>query len=140
MYCYDGFTVKTEPDYREMIAKEREIEEVYCEVYDEKDIAMQRCLMDFNMMPNFEYEENSVDSIENGIKNIIDGNISFLELRKKEQLFNRQSELFYRAIDVLKTLAGDDIRRTLSDALCMTEDEIEDALSGPEQKEGINLM
>ena len=140
MYCYDGFTVKTEPDYREMIAKEREIEEVYCEVYDEKDIAMQRCLVDFNMMPNFEYEENSVDSIENGIKNIIDGNISFLELRKKEQLFNRQSELFYRAIDVLKTLAGDDIRRTLSDALCMTEDEIEDALSEPEQKEGINLM
>ena len=140
MYCYDGFTVKTEPDYREMLAKEREIEEVYCEVYDEKDIAMQRCLMDFNMMPNFEYEENSVDSIENGIKNIIDGNISFLELRKKEQLFNRQSELFYRAIDVLKTLAGDDIRRTLSDALGMTEDEIEDALSEPEQKEGINLM
>ena len=139
---YDGYEIRVEPDYKEAISKGDEIEELHCEVYDEKDVEMENCLLDFNMMPCFEYDENTVESIEKGIRRMVDNEYSYLELRRKEQLFNRQLELFYRAIEFLKVSQGEDIRRTLSVNLDMTDEEIDDALSEPtvEQTEGINLL
>lgn len=139
---YDGYVIKVEPDYKEMISNGDEIEELYCEVYDEKDVDMKNCLLDFNMMQCFEYDENTVESIEMGIKRMVENEYSFLQLSKKEQVFNRQSELFYRAIEFLKVSQGEDVRRTLSINLGMTDEEIDDALSDQdmEQDEGMKLM
>ena len=139
---YAGYVIVTEPDYKTALEQQEPPEDLYCMVYDEADTSQNCCLMDFPMTQAIEYEESTVDSIEEGIKNAIDNNLSFLELGKKERLFQRQSTLFHRAIDLLKTLDGDDIRRTLSNTLGMTDAEIDDALSEPtaEQTEGINML
>lgn len=144
MFRYDGYIIKTTPDYEEALKKGENIEELVCEVYEESDTELRNCLSEFNMMHCFEYKENTVNEIENGIKNIIDSDCSYLELKVKQGKFERQSELFYRAIEYIKeSVGGPDVAATLSKCLGMTDEEIKDALEyEPEidENQGIEMM
>lgn len=133
MFRYGGYVIKTNPDYETAIENGDEIAEIWCEVYAETDTEFKHCLNEFNMMPCFEYAENTVSEIENGIKNIIDNDSSYLELQIKSKKFERQSELFWRAVEYIKeSIGGNDIETTLSEALGMTDEEIAETLGESE--------
>ena len=111
------------------------------EVYEESDSEFKHCLNEFNMMPCFEYAENTVSEIENGIKNIIDNDSSYLELQIKSKKFERQSELFWRAVEYIKqSIGGSDIETTLSEVLGMTDEEIEETLGESEVQQDDIIM
>ena len=133
MFRYGGYVIKTNPDYEKEIENGNEIAEIWCEVYAEADTEFKHCLNEFNMMPCFEYAENTVSEIENGIKNIIDNDSSYLELQIKSKKFERQSELFWRAVEYIKeSISGSDIETTLSECLGMTDEEIAEVLGESE--------
>lgn len=144
MFRYDGYVIKTTPDYEEALKKGEDIGEIVCEVYAESDTEFKKCLNEFNMMQCFEYKENTVSEIENGIKNIIDADSSYLELKVKQDKFDRQSALFYRAVEFIKeSVGGDDVEMTLKLCLGMTDEEIKETLDGlneQEESQGIEMM
>lgn len=141
MFRYDGYVIKTTPDYKEALRKGKDIEELVCEVYQESDTELKICLNEFNMMQCFEYGENTEREIENGIMNIIDSDSSYLELKVKQSKFDRQSELFYRAIEYIKeSMGGNDVETTLSKCLGMSDEEIKETLDNlNEQEENQNI-
>lgn len=141
MFKYDGYVIKTTPDYKEALRKGKDIEELVCEVYQESDTELKICLNEFNMMQCFEYGENTEREIENGIMNIIDSDSSYLELKVKQSKFDRQSELFYRAIEYIKeSMGGNDVEATLSECLGMSDEEIKETLDNlNEQEENQNI-
>ena len=102
MFKYDGYVVKTTPDYKKAIKNGDDFEELRCEVYQESDKNMEKCLNEFNMMPGFEFKERTVVEIENGIMNIMNNDRAYLELQVKQGKFERHSQLFYRAVELSK--------------------------------------
>ena len=144
MFKYDGYVIKTTPDYKEALRKGKDIEELVCEVYQESDTELKICLNEFNMMQCFEYGENTEGEIENGIMNIIDSDSSYLELKVKQSKFDRQSELFYRAIEYIKeSMGGNDVEATLSECLGMSDEEIKETLDNlnvQEENQNIEMI
>lgn len=144
MFKYDGYVIKTAPDYKEALRKGKDIEELVCEVYQESDTELKICLNEFNMMQCFEYGENTEREIENGIMNIIDSDSSYLELKVKQSKFDRQSELFYRAIEYIKeSMGGNDVEATLSECLGMSDEEIKETLDNlnvQEENQNIEMI
>ena len=141
MFRYGRYVINTNPDYEKAIENGDDIAEIWCEVYAETDTEFKHCLSEFNMMPCFEYAENTVSEIENGIKNIIDNDSSYLELQIKSKKFERQSELFWRAVEYIKqSIGGGDIETTLSEALGMTDEEIAEVLGESEIQQDNMIM
>lgn len=144
MFKYDGYVVKTIPDYKKAIKNGDNFEELRCEVYQESDKNMERCLNEFNMMPGFEFKERTVVEIENGIMNIMNNDRAYLELQVKQGKFERHSQLFYRAVEFIKeSMGGDDVENTLKLCLGMTDEEIKETLDGlneQEEAQGIEMM
>lgn len=141
MFKYDGYIIKTTPDYKDALEKSEDIEVLDCEVYAESDAELKNCLMKFNMAQGFEYSENTVYEIENGIKNVIDSDDSYLELQIKQNKFDRQSELFYRAVEFIKeSVGGEDIETTLKLCLGMTDEEINETLGALNEPEETSEM
>lgn len=145
MFEYDGYIIETTPDYKEALKNGIEIEELVCKVYSASDTELKNCLNEFNMMRSFEYKEDTANEIENGIKNIIDSDCSYLELKLKQEKFERQSTLFYRAIDFIKqSMGSEDVETTLKLCIGMTDDEIKETLDSLQemdenQEEGIKM-
>ena len=136
MFKYDGYIIKTTPDYKEALEKGEEIEELVCEVYAASDTELKNCLNEFNMMQGFEYKKKTAMEIENGIMNIINSDSSYLELQVKQGKFNRQTALFQKAIEFIKESVGlDDVETTLKLCLGMTDEEIKDALNSLDRAE-----
>lgn len=144
MFKYDGYVVKTIPDYKKAIKNGENFEELRCEVYQESDKNMEKCLNEFNMMPGFEFKERTVIEIENGIMNIMNDDRAYLELQVKQGKFERHSQLFYRAVEFIKeSVGGDDVEMTLKLCLGMTDEEIKETLDGlneQEESQGIEMM
>ena len=136
MFEYDGYIIKTTPDYKEALEKGEEIEELVCEVYAVSDTELKNCLNEFNMLQSFEYKDNTVMEIENGIMNIINSDLSYLELQVKQGRFNRQTELFQKAVEFIKESVGmDNVEATLKLCLGMTDEEIKDTLNSLDRAE-----
>ena len=143
MFEYDGYVIKTTPDYKEALKKGNEIDELVCEVYSASDTEFKNCLNEFNMMRSFEYREDTENEIETGIKNIIDSDSLYLELKMKQEKFERQSTYFYRAVGFIKqSMGGEDIENTLRLCIGMTDDEIKETLeelNEQEKTQGIEM-
>lgn len=130
MMKYDGYIIKTKPDYNSAIRCGKAVDEISCEVYDENDKEFEHCLGDFNMMIGFEFQDSTVKDIESGIKKMIDADWAYYQLEKKEAGFKRTEELFYRLINHMRVTLGDDETKSiLQKEIDMTEAEIQDALS-----------
>ncbi len=75
-------------------------------------------------MDGFEYDESTVESIEEGIEKMMEESFSFYELQRREAEFNRADELLARSISYIAELSGtEDLRETLIEKLDMTEEE-----------------
>lgn len=130
MMKYDGYIIKTKPDYKSAIRRGKAVDEISCEVYDENDKEFEHCLGDFNMMIGFEFQDSTVKDIESGIKKMIDNDWAYYQLEKKGVGFKRTEELFYRLINHMRVTLGDDETKSiLQKEIDMTEAEIQDALS-----------
>lgn len=130
MMKYDGYIIKTKPDYKSAISRGKEVDEIFCEVYDENDKEFEHCLGDFNMMIGFEFQNSTVNDIEHGIEKSIDDDWAYYQLEKKEVGFKRTEELFYRLIDHMKITLGDnDAELVLQKEIGMTEAEVKDVFS-----------
>lgn len=141
MIKYSGYLINTEPDYKEMIKKGEEITDLWCSVYDENDEQMEHCLGEFNMMLGYEFPESTVESIEQGLYQVINDDYPAFELERRNKELMRTEELFHRAINFMKTTLGEEgLEGILEKELGMTEDEIENALSAPEQNEEIKML
>lgn len=141
MIKYSGYLINTEPDYKEMIEKGIEIDNLWCTVYDENDEQMEHCLGEFNMMCGYEFMEETAESIEQGIYQIINDDYPAFELERRNKELMRTQELFHRAINFMKTTLGEEgLEGILEKELGMTEDEIENALSEQEQNEEIKML
>ena len=141
MIKYSGYLINTEPDYKEMISKGEGVTDLWCSVYDENDEQMEHCLGEFNMMCGYEFMEETAESIEQGIYQIINDDYASFELERRNKELMRTQELFHRAINFMKTTLGEErLEGILEKELGMTEDEIENALSAPEQNEEIKML
>lgn len=141
MIKFDGFVIKVEPDYKERIEKGIEIDELWCEVYQESDTEFKYKLGDFNMMQGFEYKEATVEAIESGIKRMVETDWSSYQLEIKTLELDRMKELLGNAVEYIKeSVNSEDIDTTLKICIGMTDDEIKSLESLSEvQEEGMNL-
>ena len=141
MIKFDGLVIKVEPDYKERIEKGIEIDELWCEVYQESDTEFKHKLGDFNMMQGFEYKEATVEAIESGIKRMIETDWSSYQLEIKTLELDRMKELLGNAVEYIKeSVNSEDIDTTLKICIGMTDDEIKSIESLSEvQEEGMNL-
>ena len=142
MIKFDGLVIKVEPDYKYRIEKGIEIDELWCEVYQESDTQFKHKLGDFNMTQGFEYDEESVESIEKGIKKMIENDWSSYQLEIKTLEIDRMKDILKNAVEYVKeTVDSDDFIRVLKFCFGMNHEEI-DSLNAEvkeEQHEGINL-
>ena len=141
MIKFDGLVIKVEPDYKDRIEKGIEIDELWCEVYQESDTQFKHKLGDFNMTQGFEYDEESVESIEKGIKKMIENDWSSYQLEIKTLELERTRELLGNAVEYIKeSVNSEDLDTALKICIGMTDDEIKSFESSSEvQEEGINL-
>lgn len=141
MIKFDGLVIKVEPDYKERIEKGIEIDELWCEVYQESDTEFKHKLGDFNMMQGFEYKEATVEAIESGIKRMVETDWSSYQLEIKTLELDRMKELLGNAVEYIKeSVNSEDIDTTLKICIGMTDDEIKSFESLSEvQEEGMNL-
>ena len=142
MIKFDGLVIKVEPDYKDRIEKGIEIDELWCEVYQESDTEFKHKLGDFNMMQNFEYEEESVEAIEKGIKQMVEKDWSSYQLEIRTLELDRMKEILKNAVEyVRESVDADDFIRVLKFCFGMNHEEI-DSLNenaSEEQNQGINL-
>jgi len=138
---FDGLVIKVEPDYKERIEKGIEIDELWCEVYQESDTEFKHKLGDFNMMQGFEYKEATVEAIESGIKRMVETDWSSYQLEIKTLELDRMKELLGNAVEYIKeSVNSEDIDTALKICIGMTDDEIKSLESLSEvQEEGMNL-
>ena len=142
MIKFDGLVIKVEPDYKDRIEKGIEIDELWCEVYQESDTEFKHKLGDFNMMQNFEYDDESVESIEKGIKQMVESDWSSYQLEIKILELDRMKQILGNAVEYIKeSVNSEDLNHVLKICIGMTEDEInslnEDVAE--EQNQGMNL-
>ena len=142
MIKFDGLVIKVEPDYKDRIEKGIEIEELWCEVYQESDTEFKHKLGDFNMMQNFEYDDESVESIEKGIKQMVESDWSSYQLEIKILELDRMKQILGNAVEYIKeSVNSEDLNHVLKICIGMTDDEInslnEDVAE--EQNQGMNL-
>ena len=141
MIKFDGLVIKVEPDYKERIEKGIEIDELWCEVYQESDTEFKHKLGDFNMMQGFEYKEATVEAIESGIKRMVETDWSSYQLEIKTLELDRMKELLGNAVEYIKeSVNSEDIDTALKICIGMTDDEIKSLESLSEvQEEGMSL-
>ena len=141
MIKFEGLVIKVEPDYKYRIEKGIEIDELWCEVYQESDTQFKHKLGDFNMTQGFEYDEESVESIEKGIKKMIENDWSSYQLEIKTLELERTRELLGNAVEYIKeSVNSEDLDTALKICIGMTDDEIKSLESSSEvQEEGMNL-
>ena len=142
MIKFDGLVIKVEPDYKDRIEKGIEIDELWCEVYQESDTEFKHKLGDFNMMQNFEYDDESVESIEKGIKQMVESDWSSYQLEIKILELDRMKQILGNAVEYIKeSVNSDDLNHVLKICLGMTDDEINSLNEEvtEEQNEGMNL-
>ena len=141
MIKFDGLVIKVEPDYKERIEKGIEIDELWCEVYQESDTEFKHKLGDFNMMQGFEYKEATVEAIESGIKRMVETDWSSYQLEIKTLELDRMKDLLGNAVEYIKeSVNSEDIDTALKICIGMTDDEIKSLESLSEvQEEGMNL-
>ena len=142
MIKFDGLVIKVEPDYKDRIEKGIEIDELWCEVYQESDTEFKHKLGDFNMMQNFEYDDESVESIEKGIKQMVERDWSSYQLEIKILEIDRMRQILGNAVEYIKeSVNSEDLNHVLKICIGMTDDEInslnEDVAE--EQNGGMNL-
>lgn len=142
MIKFDGLVIKVEPDYKDRIEKGIEIDELWCEVYQESDTEFKHKLGDFNMMQNFEYDDESVESIEKGIKQMVERDWSSYQLEIKILELDRMKQILENAVEYIKeSVNSEDLNHVLKICIGMTDDEInslnEDVAE--EQNQGMNL-
>ena len=142
MIKFDGLVIKVEPDYKDRIEKGIEIDELWCEVYQESDMGFKHKLGDFNMMQNFEYDDESVESIEKGIKQMVESDWSSYQLEIKILELDRMKQILGNAVEYIKeSVNSEDLNHVLKICIGMTDDEInslnEDVAE--EQNQGMNL-
>ena len=142
MIKFDGLVIKVEPDYKDRIEKGIEIDELWCEVYQESDTEFKHKLGDFNMMQNFEYDDESVESIEKGIKQMVESDWSSYQLEIKILELDRMKQILGNAVEYIKeSVNSEDLNHVLKICIGMTDDEInslnEDVAE--EQNQGMNL-
>ena len=142
MIKFDGLVIKVEPDYKDRIEKGIEIDELWCEVYQESDTEFKHKLGDFNMMQNFEYDDESVESIERGIKQMVESDWSSYQLEIKILELDRMKQILGNAVEYIKeSVNSEDLNHVLKICIGMTDDEInslnEDVAE--EQNQGMNL-
>ena len=142
MIKFDGLVIKVEPDYKDRIEKGIEIDELWCEVYQESDTEFKHKLGDFNMMQNFEYDDESVESIEKGIKQMVESDWSSYQLEIKILELDRMKQILGNAVEYIKeSVNSEDLNHVLKICIGMTDDEIGslDEEVTEEQNEGMNL-
>ena len=124
VYEYGEYRIVVSPDYRKAIDAGDAPEEIYCEVFVKTDVEYKNGLGEFNMMLGYEYDDTTVESIEEGINKLMDESISFYELQRKEAEFSRANELLARSVSYVAELSGtENLRETLIEKLGMTEEE-----------------
>jgi len=138
---FDGLVIKVEPDYIDRIEKGIEIDELWCEVYQESDTEFKHKLGDFNMMQGFEYKEATVESIESGIKRMVESDWSSYQLEIKTLELDRMKELLGNAVEYIKeSVNSEDLDTALKVCIGMTDEEIKSLESLSEvQEEGMSL-
>lgn len=124
VYDYGEYRIVVSPDYKKAIDAGDAPEEIYCEVFVKTDVEYKNGLGEFNMMLGYEYDDNTVESIEEGINKLMDESISFYELKRREAEVDRANELLARSVSYIAELSGtEDLRETLIEKLGMTEAE-----------------
>ena len=94
------------------------------------------------MMQNFEYDDESVESIEKGIKQMVERDWSSYQLEIKILELDRMKQILGNAIEYIKeSVNSEDLNHVLKICIGMTDDEInslnEDVAE--EQNQGMNL-
>lgn len=129
LYEYGEYKIIVSPDYKKALEAGDEPEQIYCKVFAKTDTNFEKDLGEFNMMPGFEYDENTVECIEEGINKLMEDSISFYDLKRREYEFKRSDELLARSVSYIAELVGTEgLKETLIEKLDMSENEADAVL------------
>lgn len=142
MMKFNGFVIVIEPDYKEMIAKSVEIDKLNCNVYDENDTEFKNSLFNFVLAAKKSINIETVEDVEMAIKEVVDREMTTIQLINANNKLERTKELFQNAVTYIKEVTDPtEYEKVFKDVIGMIDNEFEDTLEelSGKQTQGINL-
>lgn len=142
MMKFNGFVIVIEPDYKEMIAKSVEIDKLNCNVYDENDTEFRNSLFNFVLAAKKSINIETVEDVEMAIKEVVDREMTTIQLINANNKLERTKELFQNAVTYIKEVTDPtEYEKVFKDVIGMIDNEFEDTLEelSGKQTQGINL-
>lgn len=142
MMKFDGFVIVIEPDYKEMIAKSVEIDKLNCNVYDENDTEFKNSLFNFVLAARKNVNIETVEDVEMAIKEVVDREMTTIQLINANTKLERTKELFQNAVTYIKEVTDpQEYDKVFKDVIGMIDKEIDDTLEEltAKQTQDINL-
>lgn len=142
MMKFNGFVIVIEPDYKEMIAKSVEIDKLNCNVYDENDTEFKNSLFNFILSARKNVNIETVEDVEMAIKEVVDREMTTIQLINANNKLERTKELFQNAVTYIKEVTDPtEYEKVFKDVIGMIDNEFEDTLEelSGKQTQGINL-
>ena len=128
MIKFDGLVIVAEPDYKERIAKGIEIEEISCKAYDEEDKSFRHSLLEFTLLPERDFDDETESDIEKAIKRTVSMDWATIQLERANVKLERTREILNNAFGYLSNIQkGEELYDTLKNHLKMSDEEIKSA-------------
>lgn len=143
MFKYNGYVIVTEPDYKAETAQGKVVDDLWCQVYDEKDTDQKQMLGDFNLVRGASYNKSSTEAIEKAIMEVVEEDQAAFELVRKTNELDRLKVLFTNAAEYITESVGqNEAEKVLRESIGMTDEEMEDIFGNTQDdiEEGMKMM
>ena len=140
MFKFDGLVIVVEPDYKDRIEKGIEIEEISCKAYDEEDRSFRHSLLEFTLLPERDFDDETEADIEKAIKRTVSMDWATIQLERANMKLERTKELLQNAVTYIKEVTDpQECEKVFKDVLGMIDEEIESSLEKIAEKQEQNM-
>lgn len=140
MIKFDGLVIVVEPDYKDRIEKGIEIEEISCKAYDEEDRSFRHSLLEFTLLPERDFDDETEADIEKAIKRTVSMDWATIQLERANMKLERTKELLQNAVTYIKEVTDpQEYEKVFKDVLGMIDEEIESSLEKIAEKQEQNM-
>lgn len=140
MIKFDGLVIVVEPDYKDRIEKGIEIEEISCKAYDEEDRSFRHSLLEFTLLPERDFDDETEADIEKAIKRTVSMDWATIQLERANMKLERTKELLQNAVTYIKEVTDpQEYEKVFKDVLGMIDEEFESSLEKIAEKQEQNM-
>ena len=133
---FDGLVIVVEPDYKDRFKREIEIDELTCYAYDENDTELKNILLCFTLLPDKEFDVETVEDIEMEIRRCVDTEWTTIQLKRASIELERTKELFRNAVIYIKEVTDPKgYKKVFKDVIGMIDEEIEESIKELSEKQ-----